>query len=82
MKVFLRHRQMGLYYAGRQCWSSDPAKAINFEAIETAAVMRRGCVPPETEVVLGDTDPLCELALPATWQQPLSAFAISGGVRA
>jgi hypothetical protein len=80
MKVLLRHRQMGLYYAGCQCWSSDPAEAINFEEVETAAEVSRGAVAPETEVVLGDSDPLCELALPATWQRPLSDFAARGGV--
>jgi hypothetical protein len=63
MKVLLRHRQIGLYYAGYRCWVSDPAEAIDFKEVESAAQVSRSNDPPETEVVLGDTDPFCELAL-------------------
>jgi len=66
MKVLLRHRQIGLYYAGRRCWVSDPAEAIDFGEVESAAEVSRGEDVLETEVVLGDTDPFCELALLAS----------------
>jgi hypothetical protein len=62
MKVLLRHRHIGLYYAGGQRWVGDPEEAIDFREVERASLHKRESSMPETEVVVGDPDPLCGYA--------------------
>ncbi|SPE50779.1 hypothetical protein SBV1_1200007 [Verrucomicrobia bacterium] len=64
MKVLLRHRQIGLYYAGCRRWVSDPAEALAFEGVERAARLSQRKDLPGTEVVLREIDPLLEHARP------------------
>jgi hypothetical protein len=68
MKVLLRHRHIGVYYAGGQSWVGDPAEAIDFEEVERASLHKKQSSMPETEVVLGDPDPLCAFVpTPMQW---------------
>jgi len=65
MKVLLRHRNIGLYYAGSRRWVSDPTEALTFERVEEAAQWSRSKALPGTEVVLREVDPLFDSARPA-----------------
>ena len=36
MKTILRHSRTGLFFAGADCWTEDPAKARDFRMIDRA----------------------------------------------
>jgi len=64
MRVSLRHAGIGLYYAGRKRWVSDPDSARDLSTIERAAELSRDESFEEMDVVVTYDDPSCELVFP------------------
>ena len=64
MQVVLRCAGIGLYYAGRQHWVSNPGSALDLETIERAAELSRDESFGEMDIVVTYDDPSCELVLP------------------
>lgn len=64
MRVILRNRKTGLYYASCDQWVADPARALDFDEIEHAGRLVCEEDLTELEVVLSCDDSTCELALP------------------
>lgn len=64
MKVLLRKSKTSLYYAGGDEWTTDAARAQDFDQVDRA-IQHRQCVQlADVEVVLSFDDPLCDLVLP------------------
>jgi hypothetical protein len=64
MRVLLRHAGIGLYYAGRKHWVSNPASAKDLGTIERATELSRDESFEEMDVHVIYDDPTCELVLP------------------
>ena len=64
MRVILRNRKTGLFYASYDQWVPDPAQALDFDEIEHAGQLAFEMGHTELEVVLSYDDPVCQLALP------------------
>jgi hypothetical protein len=64
MRVVLRNRRTGLYYASCDRWVPDPSEALDLDAIEHAGRLAFEEGLTELEVVLDYDDPICQLALP------------------
>jgi hypothetical protein len=64
MKVFLRNREMGQYYAGSNGWSGNTSVTHDFETVESAVELARSQKFADMEVVLRYDDPACDLVLP------------------
>jgi hypothetical protein len=64
MRVLLRHREIGLYYAGRKHWVGRPESAMNLETIERATELSAEEAFPEMDLVVTYDEPFCELVLP------------------
>jgi hypothetical protein len=63
MRVLLRHRETGLYYAGDQRWK-DKSEVFDFKTVEDATEEARAQGFSCTEVVLCYSNPDCDLVLP------------------
>jgi hypothetical protein len=63
MRVIIRHRGSGFYYAGKGRWVGDPWSAQEFPSVELAGQVVLQYNFPDTAVVLRYEEPLCELAL-------------------
>jgi L-rhamnose isomerase len=63
MKVVLRQAGIGLYYAGRKHWASNPAVALDLETIERATELSRHEPFREMEIHVTYDDPVCDLVL-------------------
>jgi len=80
MRVHLRHAHVGLYYAGRKHWVSNPDAALDLETIERAAEVSREEDFTQMEIVATFAEPGCDLVLPlggrrSTVGQPVAAGA-------
>ena len=64
MRVILRNRSSGLYYAICNQWVSDPSQALDFDEIEHAGQLAFEEGLTELEVVLSYEGFARELALP------------------
>jgi hypothetical protein len=64
MKVYLRNRQTGEYYAGPNGWSGNSSVAHEFETVERAVACTRTQNLAGMEVVLRYDYPVCDLVLP------------------
>ena len=64
MKVFLRKRETGEFYAGPTGWSGDSSVAHDFNTVESAALLAHTQELADVEVVLCSEDTGCELILP------------------
>jgi len=64
MRVHLRHAQLGLYYAGRKHWVSNPESALDLETIEHATELSRYEDFERMEIVASFDDPVCETVFP------------------
>jgi hypothetical protein len=64
MKVFLKNRETGQFYAGSQGWSGDASVAHDFDAVEGAVKFARTQGVAGLDVLLRDGDPACDLILP------------------
>ena len=64
MRVILRNRRTGLYYASWNRWVPDPSRALDFDKIKHAGRLAFKEGAAELEVVLIDEDSNCVLALP------------------
>ena len=64
MKLFLRNKGKGLYYASCNRWVADPSQACDFDEIEHAGQLAFEEGISEVEVVLSYGDSKCELAVP------------------
>jgi hypothetical protein len=64
MRVRLRNRKTGLYYAACDRWVPDPAWALDFDEIEHPGLLAFEEGATELEVVVSDEDTNCWLALP------------------
>jgi hypothetical protein len=72
MIVILRHSHLGLYYAGRKHWVSNPEQALDLETIERAAELGRQEDFPQMEIVVSYGEPDCDLVLPVSGKPPAS----------
>ncbi len=57
MRVLLRQKDSGLYYAGGLQWTPAPTRALDFGAVETALQWRQEQNLTQTEVVLDHEHP-------------------------
>jgi hypothetical protein len=73
MRVFLRHAEMGLYYAGHKHWVGHPDAALDLGSIEQATELSREESFEEMDIVVTYDDPTCELVLPVTRKRPAEA---------
>jgi hypothetical protein len=64
MKVLLRKRKTGQYYAGSKEWSGNSSVAHDFETVESAAELAWNQRLADTEMVLRYDHPACDLVLP------------------
>ncbi len=64
MRVLLRRRESGFYFAGWEWWVRDPNAALDLESIEHAAQTARQARFGAMEIVAWPGDPDCELVLP------------------
>ena len=64
MKVLLRSRQTGCYYAGPNEWSAKSSVAHDFEEVQSAIRFVRTQKLSGMEAVLSYDDPACDLVLP------------------
>ena len=64
MRVVLRHAGIGLYYAGRKHWVSNPDSAMDLGTIEQAIELGRSEIFGNMDIVITYDDPSCELVLP------------------
>jgi hypothetical protein len=72
-RVLLRSSHTKLYYAGLNCWVSEPARAFDYRTIEQATRANRRENLGGMELILSYQKPLCsELVLPVqqAWQPP------------
>jgi len=60
----LRHAHVGLFYAGRKHWVSNPDGALDLRTIERAAELSRDEDFERMEIVAFFDDPICELVFP------------------
>ena len=70
MKVLLRHKSTGFYFAGWDWWVSNPERALDLETIEGAAQASRQTGFGAMEIVASPGDPECELVLPCARSEP------------
>jgi hypothetical protein len=63
MKVFLRNRETGQFYAGSNGWSEDGSVARNFDTVESAATFAKTERLAGLEVVVRDKTG-CDMILP------------------
>ena len=75
MRVILRNKKTGLYYAGCDQWIPEASQALDFDEIEHAGQLAFEVGFTELEVVLSYDDPVCQLALPI---RPESVWSPSG----
>jgi|ERR1035438_559407 hypothetical protein len=80
MKVFLRNRETGQFYAGSTGWSGDSSVAHEFDTVEGAIELAHTQELAGVEVVLRSGDTGCELILPVKprTHQSQSAIAAQG----
>jgi hypothetical protein len=65
MQVRLRHAHLGLYYAGRKHWVSNPDAALDLGSLEQAAEVSRSEDFERMEIIASfDGDATCDLVLP------------------
>jgi len=64
MRVHLRHAHVGLYYAGRKHWVSNPDSALDLGTIERATEISRSEDFERMEIVASFDDPVCEVVFP------------------
>ena len=64
MRVVLRHARMGLYYAGRKHWVSDPDSATDLGTTDRATELSRDEAFEEMDIVVTYDDPARELVVP------------------
>ena len=64
MKVLLRNRETGRYYAGPNEWSAKSSVAHDFEEVQSAIRFVRTQKLSGMEAVLRYDDPTCDLVLP------------------
>lgn len=57
MRVVLRNEMTGLFYAGAQKWIPDPARALDFQTVESAHALSVDEHLDGTEVFLNYDDP-------------------------
>ena len=56
MKVFLRNRETGQFYAGTKGWTGDASVAHNFKTVESAVQLARTQKLTVVEVVVRNND--------------------------
>ena len=64
MKVLLRNRETGQFYAGSRRWSRNTSAAHNFETLESAVQLARTHRLAGMEVCLRCDDPTWDTVLP------------------
>ena len=64
MKVLLRNRGAGLYYAGRKHWVGRPEAAADLMSIERATELSYDENFDQMEILVNYDDSACELVLP------------------
>ncbi len=64
MRVHLRHAHVGLFYAGRKHWVSNPDSALDLQTIERATELSRDEDFERMEIFVVFEDPICELVFP------------------
>ncbi len=64
MRVVLRRRESGFYFAGWEWFVRDPEHALDLGTIENAAQTARQACFGAMEIVACPGDPDCELVLP------------------
>ena len=75
MRVLLRHAHLGLYYAGRKHWVSDPDSALELDTIERATEVSRDEDFAQMEIVVSYGESDCDLVLPIGTPAPTAAHA-------
>ena len=68
--MHLRHAHVGLFYAGRKHWVSNPDSALDLQTIERATELSREEDFERMEIVAFFDDPLCEIVLPLAHNPP------------
>jgi hypothetical protein len=63
MKVFLRNRETGQFYAGTNGWTGDASVAHDFEIVESAVQFARTQKLAVVEVVVRNDDPTRDVVL-------------------
>jgi hypothetical protein len=63
MKVYLRHVKHGMYYCGRNTWTSDTTLAVKFETPAEAMWAARGEKMTQMEIVVREGNPPGEKVL-------------------
>jgi len=56
MKVLLRHRETGFYFAGGRLWVAEPCRARDLKRVELATRIRRQRPLAPSEIVLAYDD--------------------------
>jgi hypothetical protein len=70
MQVHLRHAHVGLYYAGRKHWVSNPNAALDLGTIERASELSEQEDFTQMEIVAEFDEPGCELVLAVARRKP------------
>jgi len=64
MKVLLRNRETGQYYAGPEGWRNEISLAIDFRTVEIASIWASLSQLRGMEVVLHEDDTSADLLMP------------------
>ena len=72
VRVLLRHAHLGLYYAGRKHWVSNPDSALELDTIERATEVSRDEDFAQMEIVVSFREAGCDLVLPVKGPPPNS----------